>query len=106
MDVMKLFEEYLPRWSNEKHLPIPTTKHMDRWLIAWGDFMKEELPKHYDERRQEYINMRIKTKDMMLAEEREQREVELNKQVEEEAKEIKEEKPQSEWDKIRKLLGK
>ena len=51
---MKLFEEYLPRWSNEKHLPIPTQKHMDRWMVAWADFVKDELPKYYEQRRLEY----------------------------------------------------
>lgn len=104
MDVMKLFEEYLPRWSNEKHLPIPTQKHMDKWMVAWNDFTNEELPKYYEERRQEYLNMRIKTKEMMIEEQRQQRELELNKQVEKEEKV--EEKPLTEWDKVRKLLDK
>ena len=100
---MKLFEEYLPRWSNEKHLPIPTQKHMDRWMVAWADFMKDELPKYYDERRIEYLNMRLKTKEMMMAEDREKREIELNTvETVEEKKE--ESKPQSAWDRVKVLL--
>lgn len=101
---MKLFEEYLPRWSNEKHLPIPTQKHMDRWMVAWADFVKDELPKYYEQRRLEYLNMRIKTKEMMLAEQRQQREVALN--TVEEVEEVKKPEPQTAWDRVRKLLDK
>ena len=62
-DLLKQFEEYLPRWSNEKHQPIPTKKHMDRWYIAWNDFVKEELSKHYTEHVQEFKNLQLKTQD-------------------------------------------
>ena len=62
-DVLKQFEEYLPKWSNEKKQPIPTREHMDRWYIAWNDFVNEELSKTYPQRRQEYLNMKFKTMD-------------------------------------------
>lgn len=62
-DLLKEFEEYLPRWSNEKHQPIPTRAHMDRWYIAWNDFVKEELIKHYDDFVNEYKSLQLKTDD-------------------------------------------
>ena len=43
MDLMKEFEEYLPKWAEEKMQPIPTQEHTERWNIAWGDFLKEHL---------------------------------------------------------------
>lgn len=61
MDIFKEFEEYLPQWSEEKHLPIPTQEHMDRWAIAWDDFVKEHLVKKRKELVQSYKDMQYKT---------------------------------------------
>lgn len=65
MDIMQEFEHYLPRWSNEKHLPIPTKKHPDRWYEAWSDFLNEVLTPRYEELQTDYLNMQYKTNDIM-----------------------------------------
>lgn len=61
MDIMKVFtEEYLPKWSEEKHLPIPTLKHPDKWNVAWEDFLTEYMEEHYEEIANEYRNLPTK----------------------------------------------
>jgi len=60
MDVMKAFEEWLPIWSEEKHLPIPTKAHMDKWLEAWKDFLSEYMLDNYEQVADEYRNMKYK----------------------------------------------
>ena len=42
MDVLSLFEEFLPNWAKQNNEPIPT-KNTDRWYLAWHDFVKTEL---------------------------------------------------------------
>lgn len=61
MDIMKTFEEWLPTWSEEKHLPIPTKKHMDKWLEAWKDFLSEYMIENYETVANEYRNMQYKS---------------------------------------------
>ena len=57
---MKAFEEWLPIWSEEKHLPIPTKNHMDKYLVAWQDFLSEYMLDNYEDIADEYRNMRYK----------------------------------------------
>ena len=66
MDFMKEFEEYLPKWSEEKHKPIPTRKHMDKWTEAWQDFLSEHLTEKYHEISAEYKNMKLKTAENII----------------------------------------
>ena len=95
MDIMKLFEEYLPKWSEENMQPIPTMEHPDRWAIAWRDFQNTYLKEHHKEIVEFYKNMQFKTVGDL---EREQEE-----EVEEEEPVV-EEKEESEWDRVRKFL--
>ena len=60
MDFNKEFEKYLPIWSEQKHLPIPTKNHPDKWNEAWVDFLSEYLVDKYDEINNEYKNMALK----------------------------------------------
>lgn len=64
MDILQEFEEYLPTWSNEKHLPIPTKQHMDRWYEAWQDFLNEVLIPRYEELQKSYLSMQYKTDEL------------------------------------------
>lgn len=65
---MKAFEEYLPKWSEEKHLPIPTKNHVDKWNIAWTDFLTEYMEEHYEDIANEYRNLKTKA-DVLFTEE-------------------------------------
>lgn len=107
MDIMKLFEEYLPIWAKEKHQPIPKQENADRWALAWKDFLNEYLSERYSEIAEEYRNMQFKTYGDVKKEQRqkklENKEEVIEEQVEENQEENQEE---SEWDKVRKLLGK
>lgn len=102
MDIMKEFvEEYLPIWSEQKHQPIPTQKHMDRWNIAWNDFIKERLNPRWEEIAQEYKNMRYKTTADL------HKEQEVPEQEIEAIEEIPEPEPEkSDWEKVQELLKK
>ena len=100
MDVMKLFEEYLPIWSEEKMQPIPTPDHPDRWALAWKDFQNSYLKDHYDELCQEYKNMTFKTRGMQEKE----KNIQVNK-IDTSPQIIPKDEPIiSEWDKIKKML--
>lgn len=96
MDVMKEFENYLPKWSEEKMQPIPTRKHMDKWNIAWRDFIKEYMQPRWHELAEEYRSMQFKTSDYIepLPEVEEEPEPEV----------IVEEEQLSEWEKVQKFL--
>ena len=97
MDVLKEFEEYLPRWSEEKHQPIPTKKHMDRWYKAWNDFVQEVLKDRYQEMCDMYRNMPVKRKGQYIEPQVES----VQEPIEEE---VKVEEPQSEWERVQKYL--
>ena len=99
MDIMKMFEEYLPRWSEEKMQPMPTKEHPDRWTVAWIDFVKDVLTPKKEELISEYQSMKFKTKgdlDKEKAEKIEEQKVEPVKE--------KEEKELSEWEKVKAML--
>lgn len=59
-DINKMFEEYLPIWSEIHHQPIPTMKNPDKWYIAWMDFMNEVLIPKHSEIKQDYLNIILK----------------------------------------------
>lgn len=102
MDVMKEFEEhYLEKWAKEKHQPVPTRNNMDRWNVAWADFVKEVLVTNYDEISQEYRDMEYKTMEHVF---KEKIEKEKEKAIEEQEQPIEPEK--SDWEKVQELLNK
>jgi hypothetical protein len=104
MDIIKEFEEYLPKWAEEKMQPIPTQEHPDRWSMAWNDFINEHLSQKRDELVQDYLNMQFKTVGDR------KREKAKKAQAEEVVAEIpvKQEEPkqekQSAWDRIQSML--
>lgn len=112
MDLMKEFEEYLPIWSEEKHQPIPTMKHMDRWSVAWIDFVNEYLVKKKSELISDYRSMEFKTRGEAEAEQQASEEEEIEEVeevvdvVEEDAEPVVDEHPKdkSEWEKVRAML--
>lgn len=63
MDLMKEFEAYLPKWSEDKHKPIPTKQHMNRWYEAWNDFVKEVLSVRWESLKDEYLSLKLKSRD-------------------------------------------
>ena len=85
---MKEFEEYLPIWSEEKMLPIPTIKHPDRWAVAWGDFIKEVITPRKQELIDDYTAMKFKTVGMAEKEKREKEREEREKQEQEQEQSI------------------
>jgi len=98
MDFMKEFEEWLPKWSEEKGQPIPTEENADRWSVAWRDFVNEYLAEKKDEIVSEYKNMKFKTRaDLKTKPVVKQVEPEV---VEEPVKEL------SEWEKVQAMLKK
>ena len=105
MDLMKEFEAYLPKWSNDKHLPIPTKEHMDRWYRAWGDFVKEELEPRWDNIREEYKSLRLYNPDEPMEEVEEETE-ETQEEIEESeiVEEVVEEEPANSWEEIQKIM--
>ena len=127
MDIMKEFEEYLPIWSEEKMLPIPTIKHPDRWAVAWGDFIKEVITPRKQELIDDYTAMKFKTVGMAEKEKREKEREEREKQEQEQNvaliststsnsnpnvnailtdvnESTVEEKPMTEWEKVQAIL--
>lgn len=111
MDILQMFEEYLPRWSEEKHQPIPTKEHMDRWYIAWNDFIKEVMTPQWDTYKQEYLDMELKTHADDILEQQQvdlnQLQAELNKQqIVEPVEPIEvEQAKESDWEKVQRLLN-
>lgn len=113
MDIMKEFEEYLPIWSEEKHQPIPTMKHMDRWSVAWIDFVNEHLIKRKKELIGDYKSMEFKTRGELL-DEKTTEEEEIEEIVEDTEEVIEpvadehtvsvEDTKASEWERVRKML--
>ena len=99
MDMFKEFEEYLPRWSEEKMQPMPTKEHPDRWSIAWKDFVNEVLTPRREELVADYLAMKFKTKGDAMKKEVKEDVVETSS-VEEPVKEL------SEWEKVQALLKK
>lgn len=106
MDLLKEFEEYLPRWSEEKHLPIPTKQHMDRWYRAWKDFVDEELTQRWGELKDDYMNLKLYNPDEPPVETEEEEEVEED--IEQKESEIEQEEPQptNAWEEIQALRKK
>ena len=98
MDILKEFEDYLPRWSEEKHQPIPTKKHMDRWYKAWNDFVQEVLKDKYDEMCDMYRHIQLKHKGQYI-------EAQPIQQEEPVVEGVKQEEPQTEWDRVQKYLN-
>ena len=106
MDIMKEFEEYLPKWSEEKMQPIPTQEHMDRWSIAWSDFVKERLAEKHDEMVDEYLNMQYKTVGERKAEKaKAQADTEVVEEPIEEIAEPVVEVKTSSWDRVQAILN-
>ena len=101
MDFLKEFEEYLPEWSNKKHLPIPTKKHMGKWYLAWNDFVKEKLVPRWNSIKQEYKELKLKEK----VSEEPQIITEPVVIEEEESMEETQEEDLSDWEKVKKLLN-
>lgn len=106
MDLMKEFEAYLPRWSDEKHLPIPTKQHMDRWYRAWNDFVKEELEPRWENIRAEYKTLKLYNPDEPeIVEEEPEIEQEETQEVAETEKEPTPE-PKNSWEEIQEIMKK
>ena len=111
MDLMKEFEEYLPKWAEEKMQPIPTQEHTERWNIAWGDFLKEHLSEKYDEMANEYLNMQYKTvgeRNLELQARKKSAEKVAEEVVEETVEPVevvKEPVKQSSWEKVQAILN-
>lgn len=99
MDFMKEFEEWLPKWSEEKGQPIPTEENADRWSVAWRDFVNEYLAEKKDEIVAEYKNMKFKTRGDLKTKKVEP--VEVKEEVAEEPV-----KEMSEWEKVQAMLKK
>lgn len=103
MDLAKEFEEYLPRWSEEKHQPIPTKQHMERWYQAWDDFVKEELAPRWESLRNEYKSLKLKGMDEEVEEVTEEEPEEVVEEVNH-VEEIRNDENLTEWEKVQKLM--
>lgn len=107
MDIMKEFENWLPKWSEEKMQPIPDREHPDRWAVAWKDFQNEFLRENHDKLVEEYKSMTLKTHGMLEKEKKEKEREERQKQREQELESVQEEeKSMSEWEKVQAMLKK
>ena len=101
MNVLSLFEEFLPNWAKQNNQPIPT-KNTDRWYLAWHDFVKTELNSKWLQISQEYKNMQFKTSHDL-------RQELLQKQLEKQTEQIAEkevpntEPVLSDWEKVQQL---
>lgn len=105
MDIMKEFEEYLPKWAEEKNQPLPTKELSDRWTVAWLDFVKEVLTPRRSELIADYKAMTLKTfgdldKEKAKEEEKQKKEEQIEQHIVEETKEL------TEWEKVKAMLNK
>lgn len=92
VDIVEDFKPFLKEWCHKKHLPIPEEgKTTKVWQKAWQEYMDTYLTEHYEEIRQDYLNMPVLTRE------------ELRKQLAEESIK-KESKEESSWDRIKEQL--
>ena len=60
MDILAEFDKFLPVWCHEHHLPKPRKGNRNKvWLDAWYSFMSTYLKEHYDEVRQDFLNIKV-----------------------------------------------
>lgn len=66
MDINKEFEKFLPEWCEKNKKPLPKKDSFNKiWKAAWEDFMRTRLKETWEERRQEFLNMKLLTKREM-----------------------------------------
>ena len=94
MKDIKDFERFLNEWCEKNHKPNPGVENNnDIWKSAWEEFVKTELVEEYEERKQEYLDMKLLTHRELA-----KREAEAKKEK------IEEEPKLNDWDKVKKLL--
>lgn len=91
---MKAFEEWLPVWSEEKHLPIPTKTYSDKWLEAWSDFLSEYMINNYEIVANEYRSMKYKGEEI------------FQKIITEPVEELEEKPKKSNWELVQEKMKK
>ena len=93
MKGIKEFEVFLNEWCERNHKPNPgVNNNNDIWKSAWEEFVKTELIDEYEERKQEYLDMKLLTHKELA-----RREAENKKQTEDESN-------LNDWEKVKKLL--
>lgn len=101
MDLIELFQSYLPRWSEENMQPIPDEEHPDRWAAAWKDFQNSYLKEHHDEIVEYYKSMQFKTVGMQKKQEKEK----IKEEEKQDYFETVVEEELSEWEKVKRMLN-
>ena len=98
MDLMEEFDKYLKTWSKKNHLPCPSIDKITKnWQLAWNDFLKDVMEPKWEEQKQEFLNMKLLTKEEQRKREEESKKKE---EIEEEFTLDKE----TDWDKVKKLM--
>ena len=81
MNILEEFDKFLPVWCHENHLPKPPQGKMNKvWKQAWQAFMDTFLKEHYDEIREDFMNIKLLTKkelERQLKEEKENKKAEV-----------------------------
>ena len=98
MDILKEFEEFLPKWCHENHLPKPPIGKQNKvWRKGWQAFMDTYLKEHYDEIREEFLNIKVLTRKELERQLKEEKENKLKQKQEVEEEE-------TSWERVQQLL--
>ena len=94
VDILEDFKPFLENWCNEQRLPKPKEGDMNKvWLRAWHAYMNTYLKDHYEEIRQQYLDMPVLTKE------------EYERQLQEEKQVTQEETSLTSWERVEKLMN-
>lgn len=96
VDILEDFKPFLEKWCNENHLPKPEINNMNRvWLRAWHAYTNTYLKEHYEEVKQQYLDIPVLTK------------TEYKKQLREEKQAKTQEKQTSltSWERVQKIMN-
>lgn len=98
IDIAEEFNKnFLKKWCHENHLPMPKEGQMNKiWSQAWEAFMKTYLIEHYEEIKQQFLDIPLLTKKEL------ERQLKEKKLQESECTEEK----QSSWDRVKEMLDK
>lgn len=95
MDISEDFQKYLETWCKTNHKPLPEKGKINKyWQLAWESYMKTELTDKWEQRKNEFLNIKVLTK---------QEEKRLTKQQALESQYEAEEEDSS-WGRVKKFL--
>ena len=97
MDIIKSFNEYLPKWCEQNNKPIPKDGATNKvWQQAWESFMKTELVNSWEQNKQEYWNMQLLTKH--------EQKVQINEHTSQQSEDTFTQDTITSWDKVQQYL--